>query len=67
MITLGTDGFGRSDDRTALRHHFEVSAEHIVVAALAVLGREKAIDRRLAQKAIKELEIDSEAVNPLYA
>ena len=67
MITLGTDGFGRSDDRTALRRHFEVSAEHIVVAALAVLGREKAIDRRLVQKAIKELEIDSEAVNPLCA
>jgi len=67
MITLGTDGFGRSDDRSALRRHFEVSAEHIVVAALAVLGRAQAIDKRLAQKAIRELEIDSEAVNPLYA
>jgi pyruvate dehydrogenase E1 component len=67
MITLGTDGFGRSDDRTALRRHFEVSAEHIVVAALAVLGREKAIDKRLAQQAIKELEVDPEVVNPLSA
>jgi len=44
FTTLGTDGFGRSDTRAALRAFFEVSREHIVVAALATLARERAAD-----------------------
>ena len=41
---LGTDGFGRSDTRAALRSFFEVNREHIVVAALAALSRERAAE-----------------------
>jgi len=67
MTTLGTDGFGRSDDRAALRHHFEISAEHIAAAALATLSRDGTIDSKVAAKAIKDFDIDPEAVNPLYA
>src|SRR5262249_49798793 len=40
MTVLGTDGFGRSDDRTALRRHFEIDAEHIAFATLSALSRE---------------------------
>ena len=44
FTALGTDGFGRSDTRAALRSFFEVSREHIVVAALAAVSRERAAD-----------------------
>jgi pyruvate dehydrogenase E1 component len=67
MITLGTDGFGRSDDRESLRRHFEVSAEHIAVSALAALSRDGQIDRKRASQAIKSFSVDPEALNPLDA
>ena len=44
FIALGTDGFGRSDTRAALRSFFEVNREHVVVAALAALSRERAAE-----------------------
>ena len=44
-VTLGTDGFGRSDGREALRHHFEVDRKSIVIAALKALADEDSIDR----------------------
>jgi pyruvate dehydrogenase E1 component len=44
FTALGTDGFGRSDTRASLRRFFEVSREHVVVAALATLSRERAAD-----------------------
>jgi pyruvate dehydrogenase E1 component len=59
FITLGTDGFGRSDWRKVLRRFFEVDRHHVVVAALQSLGETKA-----AAKAIKKYDIDPEAVAP---
>ena len=44
FTALGTDGFGRSDTRASLRRFFEVSREHVVVAALATVSRERAAD-----------------------
>ncbi|CAB0151013.1 Pyruvate dehydrogenase E1 component [Pseudidiomarina piscicola] len=64
---LGTDGFGRSDSRENLRRHFEVSAEYIVVAALSELAKAGDIDAKEVTKAIKEFDIDTNKINPLYA
>ncbi|MDN7134383.1 pyruvate dehydrogenase (acetyl-transferring), homodimeric type [Pseudidiomarina terrestris] len=64
---LGTDGFGRSDSRENLRRHFEVSAEYIVVAALAELAKAGDIDSKVVAKAIKDFDIDTSKINPLYA
>ena len=59
--SLGTDGFGRSDTREALRRFFEIDAEHITAATLAELARCGRIDPRDAQRQIEELGIDPEA------
>ncbi len=64
---LGTDGFGRSDSRPALRNHFEVDRYYITVAALDTLAEEGKIDRRQVAKAIKKYEIDTQRPNPLLA
>jgi pyruvate dehydrogenase E1 component len=61
---LGTDGFGRSDTREALRRYFEIDAEHIVVAVLAALAREGAVRPEVVARAIKEFEIEPEALDP---
>ena len=66
-MTLGTDGFGRSDSREHLRKHFEVSAESIVAAALSCLSREKKFDAKKAQKAMQELGINPEKADPAKA
>ncbi|MBD3316145.1 MAG: pyruvate dehydrogenase (acetyl-transferring), homodimeric type, partial [Chitinivibrionales bacterium] len=57
---LGTDGFGRSDGREALRDFFEVDARHIVVAALNLLAHKGEIERGTVKQAIDELNVDSE-------
>jgi pyruvate dehydrogenase E1 component len=67
MYALGTDGFGRSESREALRDHFEVDARHVVAATLSVLAREKQIDAKVAQAAFKDLGIDPEKPNPAHA
>ena len=67
LVTLGTDGFGRSDSREYLRKHFEVSAESIVAAALSCLSREKKFDAKKAQKAMQELGINPEKADPAKA
>ena len=67
MIALGTDGFGRSESREALRDHFEVDARHVVAATLSVLAREKQIDVKVAQAAFKDLGINPEKPNPAHA
>ncbi len=64
LVTLGTDGFGRSDNREHLRQHFEVNAESIVAATLSKLARDGAFDKARAQAAFAELGIDTEAANP---
>ncbi|HVP47187.1 MAG TPA: pyruvate dehydrogenase (acetyl-transferring), homodimeric type [Bryobacteraceae bacterium] len=67
MVTLGTDGFGRSDNREYLRKHFEVNAESIVVAALSRLARDGKFDAAKAKKAFAELSVDPEKVDPAVA
>jgi len=67
LVSLGTDGFGRSDNREYLRKHFEVSAESIVVAALSKLSREKKFDAKKAQKAFQELGVNPDKVDPAKA
>jgi pyruvate dehydrogenase E1 component len=57
-VTLGTDGFGRSDSRAALRRHFEVDRNYIVVAALKALSDEKRVDGATVAGAIKALGVD---------
>src|SRR5580700_840840 len=58
MVSLGTDGFGRSDTRAALRDFFEVDARFITLATLNELAREKVVKPAVVQKAIQDLEID---------
>ena len=58
-VTLGTDGFGRSDTRAALRDFFEVGAAHVVVAALSALADEGSVARSVVSKAIKQYGIAS--------
>ncbi len=67
LVTLGTDGFGRSDNREHLRRHFEVSAEAVVGAALSRLAREGSFDPRAAQQALTDLGLDVEALDPARA
>jgi len=64
-VTLGTDGYGRSDSRAALRRHFEVDHNFIVVATLKALADEGKIDRATVGKAITALGIDSAKADPL--
>jgi pyruvate dehydrogenase E1 component len=58
-VALGTDGFGRSDTRVALRDFFEVSREHIAVAALAALADEGTVTREIVAEAIRSYGIDA--------
>ena len=67
LVTLGTDGFGRSDNRQHLRRHFEVNAESIAAAALSRLAREGKFDAQRAQKAFAELGVDTEKIDPAIA
>jgi len=67
FIALGTDGYGRSESRAALRDHFEVDAKHIVVAALSGLFREGKLKAADVQKAIKDLGVDPEKKDPFTA
>ncbi|MDQ1373156.1 MAG: pyruvate dehydrogenase component, partial [Actinomycetota bacterium] len=62
LTSLGTDGYGRSDTRPALRRHFEVDAAHIVVAVLHALGKADQV-----ADAIKRYEIDPDSVDPKSA
>jgi pyruvate dehydrogenase E1 component len=63
--SLGTDGFGRSDARHKLRHHFEVDRYFIVVAALNALADKGYIGRSRVQDAINRYEIDPERPDPV--
>ncbi|MCW5890995.1 MAG: pyruvate dehydrogenase (acetyl-transferring), homodimeric type [bacterium] len=65
MTSLGTDGFGRSDGRKALRDFFEVDARHIALAALAALARTGVVEPPVVEQALTDLDIDPERVNPL--
>ena len=67
MLTLGTDGFGRSEDRPSLRRHFEVDARSIAAATLSTLLRERQIDAKVVKQAFKELDIEPAKIDPAVA
>jgi len=67
IVSLGTDGFGRSEARADLRNHFEVDAKFVVLATLSALAGEGQIETKVVQKAIKDLGIDPEKPNPATA
>ena len=67
LVSLGTDGFGRSDNRQHLRKHFEINAESIAAAALSRLARDGKFDAKKAQKAFEELGVNTEKVDPVKA
>jgi pyruvate dehydrogenase E1 component len=67
FVVLGTDGYGRSDAREALRHHFEVDRRFIVLATLRALADEGQLPAAEVQRAISALGIDISKPNPLAA
>ena len=67
LMTLGTDGFGRSESRQALRDFFEIDDRFIVLATLTALERDGKIKKDVVQKAIKDLKIDPEKLNPMIS
>jgi len=67
LHALGTDGFGRSESRAALRDHFEVDARFVTLATLYELAKDGKIKGDVVQKAIKDLNINVEKLNPLFA
>jgi len=66
LMTLGTDGFGRSDTRARLRRFFEVDAEMIVIATLYALAQKGQVKKQAVEKAIKDLGVDPEKKYPFY-
>jgi pyruvate dehydrogenase E1 component len=65
LTVLGTDGFGRSDTRPALRRHFEVDAEHVAYAALDALARGNRFAPKRLPQAAEELGIDPDQPDPV--
>ena len=65
FVSLGTDGYGRSDARTALRKHFEVDRWFIVITTLKALSDQGMIDGRIVSKAIKKYGIDPSKKDPV--
>src|SRR5690606_13725170 len=63
-VTLGTDGFGRSDTRAALRAFFEVDARSIVIAALKALADEQQIDRSIVVEALRKYGLSADTQAP---
>ncbi|MGE0706029.1 MAG: pyruvate dehydrogenase (acetyl-transferring), homodimeric type, partial [Vicinamibacterales bacterium] len=64
LHSLGTDGYGRSENRASLREFFEVDARYVVVATLAALARDGKIERSVVEQAIKTHNINPEKSNP---
>ncbi len=63
-VTLGTDGYGRSDTRAQLRHFFEVDAKFIVLAALNALVAQGTLSKEKISDAIKRYKIDPDKLDP---
>jgi pyruvate dehydrogenase E1 component len=66
LTVLGTDGFGRSDTREQLRQHFEVSREHIVLAAMKALADRGELEPKRVGEALTQLGIDADKPNPTH-
>jgi pyruvate dehydrogenase E1 component len=64
FVPLGTDGFGRSDTREALRRFFEIDTGHIVVATLWCLARDGVIEASTVDDAIRRYDIDPDSTDP---
>lgn len=64
-VTLGTDGYGRSDTRERLRHFFEVDAKFIVLAALNALVADGTLDKAKVTAAIKRYDINPDKLDPV--
>ncbi len=64
-VTLGTDGFGRSDGRDALRQFFEVDERYIAVTALKALADDDVLDQKTVADAIRKFGIDPEKPDPV--
>jgi pyruvate dehydrogenase E1 component len=67
LVSLGTDGFGRSDNRDHLRRHFEINAASIVAATLSKLAREGKFDAERAAQAMVELGLNTQTKDPALA
>ena len=65
FIALGTDGYGRSDSREALRDFFEVNRYHVVLAAITALVDINKIDISILLKAAKNFKLDGNKLNPI--
>jgi pyruvate dehydrogenase E1 component len=65
--SLGTDGFGRSDTREALRRHFEVDAEHVVVAVLSALAQMGEMKPEAVGEAIRRYGVEPDRIPPYFA
>ncbi len=65
FVTLGTDGYGRSDTRENLRQFFEINRYYVVIAALKALSDDGEIDNKIVQQAIKKYGVDPEKPNPM--
>ena len=66
-VVLGTDGYGRSEDRENLRDFFEVDARHIAFAALSAMSGENLIKTDVVKAARRQLDIDPDKMNPLLS
>ncbi len=64
FVPLGTDGFGRSDTRAALRRFFETDGAHVEIAALAALADEGTVERQAVAKAIARHGVDPDTADP---
>jgi pyruvate dehydrogenase E1 component len=67
VVTLGTDGFGRSEDRAALRDFFEVDARHVAATTISALFREGALDEETLRRALADLGMSEEKADPATA
>ena len=65
FYSLGTDGYGRSDARKALREHFEVDRRFIAVTALTALVEDGALDKKTVSEAIEKYGIDPDRPDPV--
>jgi pyruvate dehydrogenase E1 component len=67
LKSLGTNGFGRSESRAALRDFFEVDRKYVVLSTLTLLVKKGELKKEVLTKAIKDLGIDAEKLNPMQA
>jgi pyruvate dehydrogenase E1 component len=65
FISLGTDGYGRSDSRKSLRQHFEVDKRFIAVSALKALADDGVLDQTTVAEAIQKYGIDPDRPDPV--